>query len=63
MLRKLTETKLVKSPMARKTEVYIPLNRIEGSNCSQEGMLTREEIREFARKGRQVHKVTAWQKG
>jgi len=34
MLRKLTETKLVKSPMARKTEVYIPLNRIEGSNCS-----------------------------
>lgn len=60
MLRKLTEAKSVKAPIIRPPEVYIPQNRKEGNICSWEGALTQEEIREFARKCRQVHKVTAW---
>lgn len=60
MFRKLTQVKSVKPPVPRPQEVYIPQNRKEGSNCSWEGTLTQEEIREFARKCRQVHKVTAW---
>ena len=60
MFKMLTEAKSVKPPTPRRQEVYIPLNRKEGSNCSWEGTLTQEEIREFARKCRQVHKVTAW---
>ena len=60
MLRKLTEAKSVKYPIPRQQEVYMPLNRKEGSNCSWEGTLTQEEIKAFTRKYRQVHKVTAW---
>ena len=52
MLRKLTQSKSVKPPIQRGQEVYIPLNRKEGSNCSREGALTQEEIREASRKCR-----------
>lgn len=50
----------MKYPIPRQQDVYTPLNRKEGSNCSWEGKLTREEIRDAARKCRQGHKVTAW---
>lgn len=60
MLRMLTETKSLKPPVPRQQEVYIPQNIKEGSNCRCEGALTQQEIREFARNCRQVHKVTAW---